>query len=142
MLFFLHRFYGNHQQDRGSQSLAKARGLSKKLYPLTFCPPISADFRFKDQIRGTCGGVMDNIAEGFERRGRKEFIYHLGVASGELGELKSQLYRGLDNDYFTTAQFDEFYNDATELCGMIAGLVNYLNRTDIKGQKFKESGNS
>jgi four helix bundle protein len=45
----------------------KARLLSQHIYPLTIKEPISLDFRFKDQIRGSCGSVMDNIAEGFER---------------------------------------------------------------------------
>lgn len=77
-----------------------ARELSKKLYPFTFQEPISKDFRFKDQIRGTCGFIMDNIAEGFGRGSRKEFINSLTVARGELDELKSQLYRSLDIGYF------------------------------------------
>ena len=44
-----------------------ARTLSQKIYPLTFNVPIKDDFRLKDQMRGSCGSVMDNIAEGFER---------------------------------------------------------------------------
>ena len=78
----------------------KARLLSKNIYPLTFEEPICSDFRFKDQIRGSVGSIMDNIAEGFERGSKLEFINSLTVAKGEAGELKSQLYRGLDNDYF------------------------------------------
>jgi hypothetical protein len=42
-----------------------ARELSRKIYPLTFQKPIAKDISFKDQIRGTCGSIMDNIAEGF-----------------------------------------------------------------------------
>jgi four helix bundle protein len=42
-----------------------ARVLCQKIYPLTFDEPIVKDFRYKDQIQGTCGSVMDNIAEGF-----------------------------------------------------------------------------
>ena len=52
----------------------KARLLSSKIYPLTFFEPISSDFRFKDQIRGALGSIMDNIAEGFERGSKLEFI--------------------------------------------------------------------
>jgi four helix bundle protein len=42
-----------------------ARVLCQKIYPLTFEEPVVKDFRYKDQIQGTCGSVMDNIAEGF-----------------------------------------------------------------------------
>jgi four helix bundle protein len=69
----------------------KARSLSQKIYSLTFIEPISSDFRFKDQIRGSAGSIMDNIAEGFERGSRLEFINSLTIAKGEAGELKSRL---------------------------------------------------
>lgn len=115
-----------------------ARELAQKIYPFTFVEPIANDFRFKDQIRGTCGSIMDNIAEGFERGSRLEFINSLTVAKGEAGELKSQLYRGLDNNYFPQSLFDELYNLANQITKMLTGLIAYLNRTDLKGQKFKE----
>ena len=41
-----------------------ARELFRKYILWTFEEPISKDFRYKDQIRGTCGSIMDNIAEG------------------------------------------------------------------------------
>jgi four helix bundle protein len=83
----------------------KARALSTYIYPLTFNDPINSDFRFKDQLRGSIGSIMDNIAEGFERGSKLEFINSLTTAKGEVGELKSQLYRGLDNKYFSVNQF-------------------------------------
>lgn len=75
----------------------KSRILSDKVYPLTFIEPISNDFRMKDQLRGSVGSIMDNIAEGFERGSKLEFINSLTISKGETGELKSQLYRCLDN---------------------------------------------
>jgi four helix bundle protein len=79
----------------------KARILSQKIYPLTFTEPIASDFRLKDQMRGSCGSIMDNIAEGFDRGSKLEFINSLTISKGETGELKSQLYRALDNKYIT-----------------------------------------
>jgi len=116
----------------------KARVLSDSIYPLTFRQPISEDFRYKDQVRGSLGSIMDNIAEGFERGSKLEFINSLTIAKGEVGELKSQLYRGLDNKYFTKNQFEDFYNQADEITKMITSLISYLNKSKIKGQKFKE----
>jgi four helix bundle protein len=74
-----------------------ARELSKKVYILTFQEPLASDFRLKDQMRGSSGSIMDNIAEGFERSSRLEFINSLTISKGEIGELKSQLYRAFDN---------------------------------------------
>lgn len=83
----------------------KARTLSQQVYRLTFTKPLADDFRLKDQIRGSSGSIMDNIAEGFERGSRLEFINCLGIAKGETGELKSQWYRMLDNKYIFTRFF-------------------------------------
>ena len=52
----------------------KARTLSSKIYALSFEEPLSKDFRLKDQMRGSAGSIMDNIAEGFDRGSRLEFI--------------------------------------------------------------------
>ena len=115
----------------------KARILSNKVYPLTFKEPIASDFRMKDQMRGSVGSIMDNIAEGFERGSKLEFINSLTVSKGETGELKSQLYRCLDNKYISQKLFDELYSLADEITKMITGFINYLNKSKIKGQKFK-----
>ena len=116
----------------------KARVLSQHIYPLTFKEPLNSDFRFKDQIRGSVGSIMDNIAEGFERSSKLEFINSLTIAKGEAGELKSQFYRGLDNNYFSKELFETLYNLVDEITKMITSLILYLNKSKIKGQKFKD----
>lgn len=115
----------------------KSRILSAKVYPITFKEPIANDFRLKDQMRGSVGSIMDNIAEGFERGSKFEFINSLTIAKGEIGELKSQFYRCLDNKYISQQLFDELYNLADELTKMITSFISYLNKSKIKGQKFK-----
>lgn len=93
-------------------------------------------------MRGRIGSIMDNIAEGFERASRLEFIHSLSIAKGEIGELKSQLYRCLDNQYLTSELFTEIYSLADQLTKMLTSFIRYLNNTFIKGQKFKNrSGN-
>lgn len=116
----------------------KARSLAAAIYKLTFFPPISNDFRVKDQMRGSAGGIMDNIAEGFERGSRLEFVQALTVAKGEVGELKSQLYRILDAGYITKEKFMELYGAADEITKMLTAFIRYLNTSKYKGQKFKD----
>lgn len=115
-----------------------ARELCQKAYPLTFEEPIAKDFRYKDQLRGTCGSIMDNIAEGFGRGSKLEFINSLTIAKGEAEELKSQLYRGLDIKYFSEAHFKELYEMTDLIVKKIGAFISYLNKASIKGQKFKE----
>jgi four helix bundle protein len=115
-----------------------ARTLCQRIYPLTFEEPISKDFRYKDQIRGTCGSIMDNIAEGFGRGSKHEFVNSLTTTKGEAEELKSQLYRGCDVHYFSETLFNELYAETDILVRKIEAFINYLNRSNIRGQKFKE----
>lgn len=93
------------QKFEDLQVWQKARALSQKTYPLTFIDPIKSDFRYKDQIRGSIGSIMDNIPEGFERSSKLEFINALTIAKGEAGELKSQLYRVLTMTIFHNLHF-------------------------------------
>ena len=110
----------------------KARILSYKVYPLTFKEPIASDFRMNDQMRGSVGSIMDNIAKGFERGSKIEFINSLTISIGKTGELKSQLYRWRDNMYISQKLFDELYSLADEVTKMITGFINYLNKSKIK----------
>jgi len=114
-----------------------ARDLSRNIYVLTFKEPLASDNRLKNQMRGSSGSDMDNIAEGFERSSRLEFINGLTTAKGEIGELKSQLYRTLDNSYISEEIFKELYDEADLLTKKITRFISYLNASGIRGQKFK-----
>lgn len=80
---------------------------------------------------------MDNIAEGFERGSRLEFINSLSISKGETGELKSQLYRAYDNAYIPDPIFNELYTEADLLTKKTTSFITYLNGSKYKGQKFK-----
>ena len=114
-----------------------ARTLCQQIYPLTFSKPISNDFRFKDQVRGSCASIMDNIAEGFGRGSKHEFINSLTIAKGEAEELKSQLYRGFDIEYLSEELFEKLYKLTELLAKKIGSYIRYLNLSHYKGQKFK-----
>ena len=114
-----------------------ARALCKEIYSLTFSDPLKNDYRLKDQIRGSSGSVMDNIAEGFERSGKLEFINSLSYAKGETGELRSQLCRCFDIAYISEETFVALYNKADVLARKISAFISYLNTSKQKGQKFK-----
>jgi four helix bundle protein len=95
------------------------------------------DYKLKEQINGAAGSVMDNIAEGFERGGRNEFINFLAIAKGSCGEVQSQLYRALDRQYITQERFDFLYNKAAEIGRKTGAFINYLKVSVYKGNKFK-----
>jgi four helix bundle protein len=81
---------------------------------------------------------MDNIAEGFGRESRLEFINFLSIAKVSINETKSQLYRCLDYNLITKEVFDINFKDAEIIAAKIAAFMIYLNKSLIKGQKFKD----
>jgi len=109
-----------------------------EIYEITSKDLFAKDYKFKDQISDAAGSVMDNIAEGFDRGGKLEFINFLSYSKGSTGEVKSQLYRARDVKYISSEKFDELYFQYDNLSGQIAGFISYLNKILIKGQKFKD----
>ena len=115
-----------------------ARKFASNINQLTLEAQFSKEFKFNDQIKDSSGSVMDNIAEGFGRESRLEFINFLGIAKGSLNETKSQLYRALDNKRTTQQRFEILYQEAEVIAAKISAFMIYLNKTTIRGQKFKD----
>ncbi len=116
----------------------RARELDKRVFAVANDILLHKDFGLRNQILNASGSVMDNIAEGFERSSRLEFINFLSFAKGSAGEVKSQLYRSLDRNYITEALFAELSIEVDEVCRMLMGFIEYLNKTEHRGQKFKD----
>ena len=114
----------------------KARILSNKIYKLTLESSFARDFKLRDQINGSSGSIMDNIAEGYERDGTREFIQFLSIAKGSAGETRSQLYRALDRNHIDKKTFDELSSEVTQIGRQLSSLMSYLNKSGIKGNKF------
>ena len=69
-----------------------AREICKEVYNIIETTSLGRNFALRDQMDICSGSIMDNIAEGFERNGNKEFIQFLSIAKASCGELRSQLY--------------------------------------------------
>ena len=114
----------------------EARGLCELVFNLISKEPFSKDFKLRDQINSSSGSVMDNIAEGFERGGNKEFIQFLYIAKGSCGETRSQAYRAHDRKYIDQKEFDELLKRTETESIKIAKLIKHLKNSDLKGAKF------
>lgn len=120
-------------------SWQKARIFNEEIGKLIDSGRFQRSYRLIDQIEGSAGSIMDNIAEGFERSGNKEFIQFLYIAKGSAGECRSQLYRMLDRAYITQTEFSLLYKMIMEIIILIQKLVNYLHKSTITGTKYKSS---
>ncbi|GHT59301.1 four helix bundle protein [Bacteroidia bacterium] len=114
-----------------------AREFCNDVFRITNYENFSRDFRMKDQIKASSGSIMDNIAEGFERNGNKEFVQFLYFSKGSCGESRSQLYRALDFKYITEDEFIVLKNKTLQISQAIGGFIKYLNNSEIKGTKYK-----
>lgn len=114
-----------------------ARILCSKIYVIGNETPLCNDYKLKNQINGSSGSIMDNIAEGFGRAGNNEFIQFLEIANASACETQSQLYRLRDRNYISEEVFVELYALANESKNKIVALINYLKTSPLKGVKFK-----
>ena len=118
-------------------SWKESRKLNQLIGDLIDTGKFEHSYRLINQIEGSAGSIMDNIAEGFERGGNKEFIQFLYIGKGSCGELRSQLYRALDRRYILQEEFDSFSLQAMKISSLIQKLINYLETSETKGIKYK-----
>ena len=84
------------------------------------------DFSFRDQIRRASISIMNNIAEGFERKGNKEFKNFLFIAKGSCAEVKSMLYLCNDFGYLNEKVCQQLINNTIEISKLLSGLIKTL----------------
>ncbi len=114
-----------------------ARDFCKDIFGIYQHEGLSTDYRLKDQINGSSGSIMDNIAEGFGRGGNKEFVNFLSISKGSADESRSQLYRIFDRNYITEKEFLELKQKAQNISGKLTNLIKYLKNSGYRGPKYK-----
>jgi len=115
----------------------QARRIYSDIFRLTNRTGFSTDYSLVNQMRRSSGSIMDNIAEGFERGGNKEFLFFLSMAKGSAGELKSQLYRGLDQGKIKQEEFDDIANKIDHTSNLIGKFISYLKSSGVKRTRYK-----
>jgi four helix bundle protein len=104
-------------------SWQKGRDLANSIYTAY---EKSNDFGFKNQIERASVSIMNNIAEGFERKSNKEFRQYLFIAKGSCGEVRSMLYLAQDLGKINKNEFNSFYNPSLEISKLLSGLIKTL----------------
>ncbi len=108
----------------------KARELTKNIYGITSGKGFHSDFALRNQMRRASVSIMSNIAEGFERAGRRDFHRFLVIAKGSCAEVHSQLYVALDAEYIEQKTFERSSEMTKEVSRIIGGLRKSVMRTE------------
>ena len=114
-----------------------SRIFCQRIHAICMEKPLNSDFSIRDQIKRSSGSTMDNIAEGFERGGNREFIQFLYIAKGSVGESRSQLYRIEDFGYLSSEEAQNLRNSAESISNKLSALIKYLESTEKRGIKYK-----
>ena len=113
----------------------KSRELVKEVYrALSPC----RDYGFKDQIQRAAVSVMSNIAEGFERGTKNEFVNYLHIAKGSAGEVRAQLYAAYDIGYLDIERFKYLNALAGECSRLIASFAARVKSSAAQGMQYKK----
>ncbi len=102
----------------------KAQQLVLAIYKdLKKCP----DYSFRDQIQRASVSIMNNIAEGYERKGDKEFKHYLYIAKGSCSEVRSMLSIADKLGYMSEQQSVECAELTREITKMLSVFISKLD---------------
>jgi four helix bundle protein len=85
------------------------------------------DYAYRRQLQSAAVSVMNNIAEGFERKSSVEFHRFLDIAKGSCGEVRSMYYIAEDLSYITPKLAAERRKRCLRVSSGIAGLMQTLS---------------
>lgn len=101
----------------------KSKELTKLIYS-KFAE--SKDYSFRDQIQRASVSIMNNIAEGFERKSNNEFKYFLYISKGSCGEVRSMLLLAYELNKISIADYQEMNLLSEEISKMLSGFIKTL----------------
>lgn len=135
--FFSLKFMATVNKFEDLEIWKLSRILCHDIYNIIETTNLRNNFKLSNQIDSSSGSIMDNIAEGFERNGNKEFIQFLSIAKASCGETRSQLYRVFDRNFISQEKFEALREQTEIISKKIGSFINYLKITDLKGTKYK-----
>ena len=110
----------------------EARDLVRLVYKaIASDKEFAKDFRLANQLQASAVSTMANIAEGFSRKSRKEFIQFLFISKGSAAEIQSHLYVALDMGYISQENFEKNYDRADKVSRMLSNFIKYLKSNPV-----------
>ena len=108
----------------------KGMELAKQIYLLTAEGKLHRDFGLRDQLQRAAVSIPTNIAEGFERSSRREYLRFLHIAKGSAGEVRSLLHVALEIGFIDRARYDHLHAMVLELSRYLSNQIRSLREAD------------
>lgn len=105
----------------------EARQLVKNIYQLTAFGKLSKDYGLKDQLQRASVSIITNIAEGFSRYHKKEFIRFLNISQSSASEVKSLLYIICDLEYVEKSKIDHLQSRCEKTKALTLSLLKHVS---------------
>jgi four helix bundle protein len=99
----------------------------KEIYLITEKKGLKTDFGLRDQLRRAAVSIPTNVAEGFERRSRKEYVNFLNIAKGSSGEVRSLLYIAFEVGYIDKNEHQNLNEKSKFISSLIANQIRAIN---------------
>lgn len=107
----------------------------KQVYLITNEGKFSKDFGLRDQLRRASVSIPTNIAEGFERASRKEYLNFLNISKGSAGEVRSLLRVALEVGYLEPKIYFQLHTQTEELSKMLFTQIQAIKRASDGGKQ-------
>jgi four helix bundle protein len=105
--------------------------LAVQIYKITKEEKFKRDYGLSEQIRRAAVSVSSNIAEGFERSSRKEFIRSLYIAKGSVSEVRSQVFLSKELGYLDGDFSEKLLGQTRSLSRRIGALISFLKKRNL-----------
>ena len=113
-----------------------SRAFSKEIYIKFTEKPKSYFGVINNQIIRASGSIMDNIAEGFERGGNKEFMNFLRISKGSIGETRGQLRRAIRRGLISESEGELLISECISISKQLSSFITYLKQSEMKGERY------
>ena len=112
-----------YQEFRELRVWQEAKCLAVQVYKITKNEKFSKDYGLRDQMQRAAISVASNIAEGYERNSKKDFLRYLLIAKGSISELRTQLEIAAEIGYIDKVTFGEIEDDCKKITAMLINLM-------------------
>ena len=114
---------------RGLTVWQKAMDLVVASYRLSMRFPTEERYGLTSQLRRAAVSVPANIAEGYGRKHRREYLHHLSIARGSLAELETHVALAVRLEFVTREEALEVWDLSQEVGRILNKLIASLEET-------------